>query len=51
MCYEGGKKHDDPENKRYDGTTYVKGRYLEFDSMNNKCYVYKVSKSMILVAV
>ena len=59
MCDEGGKKHNDPEkpledwlgHKIYDGTTYVKGRYLEFDSMNNKCNVYKVSKSMVLVAV
>ena len=59
MCDEWEKTHDDPTNrledsfghKIYDGKTYVKGRYLEFDSMNNKCHAYKISKSKVLVAV
>ena len=59
MCDEGEKTHDDPTSpledslghKIYNGTTYVRGRYLEFDSMNNKCHADKISKAKVLVAV
>ena len=53
MCDEGEKVHDDPYNpledklgpKIYDGVRYVIGRYLELNTFNNKCHVYKYTFS------
>ena len=58
MCDSNEKLHNDPENPLqddlghiiYDGTKYVTGRYLEYESMNNKCHIYKVSRSKVFVA-
>ena len=50
-CHPSQPLEDDFGHQIYDGTTYVTGRYLEYQSMNNKCHVYKVSKSKVFVAV
>lgn len=57
MCDEDEKIHNDPQNplidnsnhKIYDGHCYIKGRYLEYKSMNNKCYTYTISRSSVYV--
>ena len=59
MCDEGEQEHNDPTkpledasgHKIYDGSKYVVGRYLEYETFNNRCNVYKVTKSKVLVAV
>ena len=38
-------------HKIYDGTTYIKGHYLNYNTMNNKCHVYTHSKIQVFVPV
>ena len=57
MCDEDERVHNDPitplkdnmGHEIYDGQSYVKGRYLEYKTMNNKCHIYTVSRLTVYV--